>query len=145
MLVDAYGGTVRLELVAAGADSGRGRHIVLTLTWEPAEPLEVAVAVTAQPDHPALPRGNWLILRDFLRYGLAAPTGDGAVRLRPDPTAAIGPCVWLELARTGRPCCIAVPEELLAAFLDETEKTVPLGEERSEALVDEVIARLLRA
>lgn len=151
VLVDPGDGAVSAEVIVAGAETGRGRLIVLRLGWWPADPLTVELLVTARPDHPALPRGRWVVLRDFLRYGLETPTGDGDVRIRPDRGAADATpdgCparVWLELARAGRPCCVAVPVDLLDAFLDRTEEAVPVGEERSEELVDAFIARLLSA
>lgn len=156
VVVDPVSGEVQLDVVVAGADSGRGRWIVLRLLWDPQDPLSVGLFVSARPDHPALPRGQWVVLRDFLRYGLDEPTGDGDVRIRPEvatPNGSRGPggqppqrgLVWFELARAGRPCCLAVPAPRLAEFLDATERVVPVGEERSEALVDEFIARLLKA
>ncbi|HEV7209262.1 MAG TPA: SsgA family sporulation/cell division regulator [Mycobacteriales bacterium] len=151
VVVDAVSGAVRLDLIVAGAESGRGRRIMLRMQWEPADPLGVALFVSASPDHPALPRGQWVVLRDFLRYGMDEATGDGDVRVRPDrpdptnPASAREPLIWLELARSGRPCCVGVPVGLLARFLDETEKVIPVGEERSEALVDEFINRLLNS
>ena len=75
--------------------------------------------LTAQPDHPALPRGRWVVLRDFLRYGLDEPTGDGEVRIRPDD---LRDRVWLELARPGRAACVSLPRETAREFLDRTER-----------------------
>lgn len=123
-----------------GAHSGRGRRTVLRLSWSPGDPLAVDLVLTALPDHPALPRGSWVVLRDFLRYGLEEPTGDGVVRIRPDDDRDR---VWFELARPGRAACVSVPRPVLRDFLDRTEDLVPTGEERSEAAIDELLARLL--
>ena len=86
-----------------GAHAGPGRHTELTLSWSPDDALAVQLDLTALPEHPALPRGRWVVLRDFLRYGLEEPTGDGAVRIRPD---AVRDRVWLELDRPGRAACV---------------------------------------
>jgi hypothetical protein len=129
-------------VVQGSGASGRGRVTVLRLSWRRADPLAVELALHAQPDHPALPRGQWVVLRDFLRYGLDEPTGDGAVRIRPDGD---GDRVWLELARGARPCRVTVPRRALAEFLDATERLVPAGEERSEEAVDALLERLLQA
>src|SRR5688500_14936617 len=67
-----------------GGSTGRGRRTVLRLVWSLDDPLALRLELTAEPDHPALPRGEWVVLRDFLRYGLDQPTGDGEVRIRPD-------------------------------------------------------------
>ena len=127
-------------VIEDGGSSGRGRMTVLRLGWRADDPLAVTLLLTAQPDHPALPRGRWVVLRDFLRYGLEEPTGDGDVRIRPDDS---GDRVRFELVRGGRPCCVSVPRETVRGFLDGTEEVVPSGEERSESAVDELIERLL--
>jgi hypothetical protein len=125
-----------------GGSTGRGRMTVLTLLWRPDDPLAVELLLTAQPDHPALPRGRWVVLRDFLRYGLDEPTGDGEVRIRPDDERDR---VWLELARPGRAACVSVPRSTARDFLERTEAAVPSGSERSERAIDELLARLLGA
>ena len=123
-----------------GRLTGRGRMTILRLTWHAADPLAVVLTLTAQPDHPSLPRGEWVILRDFLRYGLEEPTGDGTVRIRPDSALDR---VWLELERPGRAACVSVPRPLVAEFLGRTEQVVPFGEERSQSAIDALLARLL--
>ncbi len=120
--------------------SGRGRTTLLRLIWLTRDPLAVRLLLSATPDHPSLPRGSWIILRDFLRYGLDAPTGDGAVQIRPDPPRDR---VRLDLSRDCGDCWVTVPGDVLRDFLDATEAMVPAGEERSEDALDELIARLL--
>lgn len=132
---------VSTEIVVTGNGvSGRGRTTVLRLAWRRADPLAVSLTLMTQPDHPALPRGSWVLLRDFLRYGLDEPTGDGNVRLRPDASRTH---VVLELARASRPCSVTVACDRVRAFLDATEQIVPAGEEASEEAIDALIARLL--
>lgn len=142
MTIDARSGCVTAVAVVGGPDTGQGRRVILRFGWEPADPLAVAIDIETRPDHPALPRGTWVVLRDFLRYGLTLPTGDGDVRIRPgiEDGAAV---VTLTLARALRPCIVVVPAPVLDTFLRRTESTVPLGAERSDALVDQLIARLL--
>ncbi|CAN5153559.1 hypothetical protein BH24ACT10_BH24ACT10_10290 [soil metagenome] len=134
---------VTVEVVISdGGHTGRGRRTVLTLVWTPQDPLAVQLLLIAQPDHPALPRGHWVVLRDFLRYGLDEPTGDGEVRIRPDD---LRDRVWFELARPGRAACVSVPREVARDFLDRTEAAVPCGAERSEQAIDALLERLLAA
>jgi len=123
-----------------GGLSGRGRTTVLRLLWHPADPLAVLLTLTAQPDHPSLPQGEWVILRDFLRYGLEEATGDGTVRIRPDDQLDR---VWFELERPGRAACVSVPKPLVTEFLTRTEHVVPFGEERSQDAIDALLNRLL--
>lgn len=127
--------TVRSEIVIDDL-SGRGRRTVLTLVWDASDALAVSLTLACQPDHPSLPRGEWVVLRDFLRYGLSENTGDGEVRIRP----AHGR-VWLSLARDVRPASVSVPASWLTAFLDRTDALMPLD---SDAAVDDLLERLLR-
>ena len=136
-------GEVTLDAVIEdGGSSGRGRLTVLRLSWVPEDPLAVGLRLSAQPDHPALPRGRWVVLRDFLRYGLEEPTGDGVVRLRPDE---VRDRLWLELERYGRPACVSLRRDRVQAFLDRTEAQVPSGEERTAEAVEALLERLLRS
>lgn len=129
-------------VIADGGSTGRGRRTVLRLMWSPADPLAVQLVLSAEPDHPALPRGEWVVLRDFLRYGLDEPTGDGEVRIRPDE---LRDRVWFELARPGRAACVSIPREVTREFLDRTERCVPCGDERSDDAIDALLDRLLRS
>jgi hypothetical protein len=124
--------------------SGHGHLTVLGLAWHPGDPLAVRLSLAAQPDHPALPRGEWTVLRDFLRYGVEEPTGDGAVRIRPDGTLADGSVrVRLELIGAAKPYAVYVSATVICDFLDETEAVVPTGAEAGDEVMDALIARLL--
>jgi hypothetical protein len=123
-----------------GRLTGRGLMTVLRLSWHPDDPLAVLLTLTAHPDHPSLPQGRWVVLRDFLRYGMEEPTGDGEVRIRPDAQLDR---VWFELERPGRAACVSVPAPLVADFLDRTSEVVPFGEERSAASIEALLERLL--
>ncbi|MCW2606741.1 MAG: sporulation and cell division protein SsgA [Frankiales bacterium] len=140
-VVTAEDGEVVAQVVIAdGGVSGRGRLTVLRFGWHPDDPLAVSLRLSAQPDHPALPRGAWTVLRDFLHYGLEEPTGDGEVRIRPDD---VRDRVWFELDRLGRPACVSVPRVTVRAFLAHTESSVASGDERSDDAVDALLERLL--
>lgn len=129
-------------VISDDGHTGRGRLTVLRLSWQAGDPLAVVLTLMAQPDHPALARGRWVVLRDFLRYGLEETTGDGEVRIRPDE---LRDRVWFELARPGRAACVSVPREVARAFLERTELQVPAGQERSGEAIDALLDRLLGA
>ena len=137
-VVDADLGVV-LDVVV-DALSGRGRLTVLRVRWHRDDPLAVVLELSAQPDHPSLPRGSWVVLRDFLRYGLEERTGDGVVRIWPDD---IRDRVWLELERYGRPACISLPRPVVAEFLALTDRQVPSGGEAAGAAVDAAVDALV--
>lgn len=122
--------------------TGRGRLTVLRLSWRQSDPLAVELVLMGQPDHPALPRGHWIVLRDFLSYGLEEPTGDGEVRIRPDE---LRDRVWFELARPGRAACVSIPRQVARTFLERTEQVVPAGGEASEQAIDALLSHLLGA
>lgn len=134
------GDQVTAEVVVSDRHvSGRGRTTVLRLTWHTSDPLAVCLLLTATPDHPSLPRGSWVVLRDFLRYGSEEPTGDGQVRIRPDDSQD-----RIRLDLTGDwGGWVTLPRQVLRNFLDATEALVPTGEERPEAELDALITRLL--
>ena len=119
--------------------SGHGHLTILGMLWNAGEPLAVVLTLSAQPDHPALPRGEWAVLRDFLRYGVEEPTGDGDVRIRPGDEGR----VVLELVTGSRRYTVNVPANVVCDFLDETETVVPAGGEASDEVMDALIARLL--
>jgi hypothetical protein len=124
-------------VISDGGHTGRGHRTVLQLLWSPEDPLAVRLLLRAQPDHPALQRGEWVVLRDFLRYGLDEPTGDGQVRIRPDE---LRDRVWFELAHPGRAACVSVPRAVARDFLDRTEAVAPYGVDEA---VDALLVRLL--
>jgi hypothetical protein len=121
-----------------GGTSTRHRT-VLALSWDDSDPLAVRIVLSTEPDHPSLPRGEWVMLRDFLRYGCSEPTGDGAVRVRPEGDDRI----LLALQDDTKTFEVRVPVLTITGFLDETERAVPTGREAGEEVLDELIRRLL--
>ena len=119
--------------------SGHGHTTVLGLAWRRDDPLAVVLTLAAQPDHPALPRGEWAVLREFLRYGVEEPTGDGMVRISPGEDGQ----VVLELRGEAKPYRLHVPADVVCDFLDATEAIVPTGAEGDDGALDALIARLL--
>ncbi len=136
------GDDVTARVIVDGGCSGPNRTTMLCLAWNRRDPLAVRLLLTAEPDHPALPRGCWAVLRDFLRYGCDHPTGDGLVRIRPDRAAGL---VVLELVDGSRAHTVRVRAEMVQRFLDATEEIVPSGEEPNDLAIDAVIDRMLGA
>jgi hypothetical protein len=138
-------GEITAHVVVGDAGmSGHGHLTVLGLAWRREDPLAVRLSLAAQPDHPALPRGEWSVLRDFLRYGVEEPTGDGDVRICPDGPGSDGVRrIRLELLGEAKPYFVHVPAAVICDFLDETEAVVPTGAEAGDDVMDALIARLL--
>jgi hypothetical protein len=134
--------TVRVGRGENLPEPGLRCQLSLRLDWSERDPLTVELTLTASPPHPALPSGGWAILRDFLRYGLDEPTGDGAVRVRPATGAG---AVVVELpGHDAMPLLLVAPARTLGAFIKCTEAIVPSGDV-SEASLDALIDRLLEA
>jgi hypothetical protein len=132
--------TVTTDVLVDGAFPARTRRTMLRLHWSSDDPIAVSMQLSARPDHPALPRGEWFVLRDFLRYGLDEPTGDGDVRIVPQES---GTMVRLELCVDGRLMPVQVARATLCDFLDRTEAIQPSGEAGEEAALDALVDRLL--
>jgi hypothetical protein len=130
---------VTASVVVDGGCSGPNRTTLLRLAWSRRDPLAVRLLLTCSPDHPALPRWQWMVLRDFLRYGCSHPTGDGLVRVRPS-----GRDVLLELVEGSRAQAVRIPIELVTRFLDATEEICASGEERHDDAIDALFDRLTR-
>src|SRR5262245_10941016 len=122
--------------------STSGRVTVLVVTWRACDPLAVSLSLVSRPDHPALPQGHWVAPRDALRSGLEKPTGDGDVRIIPDPRSAE---VTFDLTDGARHSTVVLDAEPLRAFLARTEEVVPAGQEHPEQELDAVLDELLRA
>lgn len=134
------GGEITAHVVVDDSGmSGHGHLTVLGLAWSERDPLAVRLSLSAQPDHPALPRGQWAVLREFLRYGIEEPTGDGDVRIRPEGDGR----VRLELLGEAKPYAVHVAADVLRGFLDDTEAVVATGAEADEEMMDALISRLL--
>lgn len=134
---------VGVEIVITNGDGLRsGRPTVLRLGWQRDDPLAVHLAMRGIPDHPTLYGGSWVVLRDFLRYGLEEATGDGDVRISPAPDGSL---VELRLGAVGgRPCRLELPTATVRGFLAATDAIVPSGEEQGETELEALIERLLR-
>ena len=132
--------SVSAEFLVDAGQPGRTRRTMLHLDWLQDDPICVHVRLSTLPDHPALPRGSWQVLRDFLRYGLDEPTGDGAVRISPKRG---GKLVRLDLSIDGRMNSVDLPRAMLLDFLNATERVVPSGADGEAAAIDALVARLL--
>jgi hypothetical protein len=128
-------------LVDAGRP-GQTRRTMLHFDWHRSDPIAVNLRLSTLPDHPALPRGHWSILRDFLRYGLEEPTGDGDVKIGPRQG---GKQVRLELTIDGRLSSVDLPQSAVLEFLEATERIEPSGEAGENAALDALVSRLLAA
>jgi hypothetical protein len=84
---------------------------------------------------------EWLLSRDLLQAGLAAPAGEGDVRLWPArPPADV---LYLELRAPSGQALFELSRAGVAAFLRRTTLLVPFGTEGAHVCVDDELAALL--
>ncbi|WP_028804063.1 SsgA family sporulation/cell division regulator [Streptomyces sp. 142MFCol3.1] len=117
-------------------------RIPVELRYETCDPYAVRLTFHLPGDAPV----TWAFGRELLIDGVGRPCGDGDVRIAPaDPESLGEVLIRLQvgcdhaLFRSG-----AAP---LVAFLDRTDKLVPLGQERAQAgfdtHLDEALDRIL--
>ncbi len=116
-------------------------RIPVELRYETCDPYAVRLTFHLPGDAPV----TWAFGRELLVDGVIRPSGDGDVRITPAEPDAFEVLIRLQvgcdqaLFRSG-----AAP---LVAFLDRTDKLVPLGQERSladfETHLDEALDRIL--
>ncbi len=128
--------------VCADVPASAPWRVLVTLRWRAVDPLSVDLEVSAEPPHPTLPCGRWVILRDLLGRGLDEPVGDAAVRLRPEPARDR---LHIELRATGNgEARLSVPARAVRSFLDRTLAVVPGCTELPAPLLDDLVNRLRR-
>lgn len=118
------------QVVSDRGCSGRGRTTRLRLRWQSNDPDVVMAIVTAFPDHPSLPHGQWRIPLAALREGLTGTAGMGdrrataGVDVRP---RAFGRAVTVRLGWPGdparRPCALTIAVDRLRGFLTDIEES----------------------
>jgi hypothetical protein len=85
---------------------------------------------------------EWLLSRDLLRAGLAAPVGEGDVRLWPARGGL--DVVFLQLRAPSGEALFELSGAVVGDFLRETEQLVPAGTESDVLRVDDELSALLR-
>jgi hypothetical protein len=89
---------------------------------------------------------TWAFGRELLIDGVGRPCGDGDVHIAPADPEAFGE-VLIRLQVGGDHALFRSGAAPLVAFLDRTDKLVPLGQERSladfDAHLDEALDRIL--
>jgi hypothetical protein len=109
---------VRAERTLRTGPSGSWES-TLALTWDPRQPQVVEIAVLAEPPHPALPSGRWLLRREILATGVSQPVAADGVRIAPLPE---DDHVRLELDAVAS---CALPISWVDAFLRRTTDRAP--------------------
>ncbi|WP_394432420.1 SsgA family sporulation/cell division regulator [Streptomyces sp. SGAir0957] len=123
-------------------------RIPVELRYESADPYAVRLTFHLPGDAPV----TWAFGRELLVDGVNGATGDGDVRIMPVENAGGGADelpvdVHIRLQVGGDHALFRAGVAPLVAFLDRTDKLVPLGQEQAladyEAELDEALDRIL--
>ncbi|MBA4862963.1 SsgA family sporulation/cell division regulator [Streptomyces sp. PSKA54] len=117
-------------------------RIPVELSYETRDPYAVRLTFHLPGDAPV----TWAFGRELLVDGVVAPCGDGDVRIAPTGDKMFDE-VLITLQVSTDQAMFKAGVAPLVAFLDRTDKLVPLGQERAladfDANLDETLDRIL--
>jgi hypothetical protein len=117
-------------------------RIPVELHYEAADPYAVRMTFHLPGDAPV----TWTFGRELLLDGINTPSGDGDVHIAPtDPENLSDVHIRLQVGEDHALFRVSAPP--LVAFLDRTDRLVPLGQERTlgdfEGNLEEALGRIL--
>ncbi|MEV0090556.1 SsgA family sporulation/cell division regulator [Streptomyces sp. NPDC050738] len=117
-------------------------RIPVELRYEAPDPYAIRMTFHLPGDAPV----TWAFGRELLLDGINAPTGDGDVHIAPtDPESLADVHIRLQVGEDS--ALFKAGTAPLIAFLDRTDKLVPLGQERTlgdfEGNLEEALGRIL--
>ncbi|MEO3972818.1 SsgA family sporulation/cell division regulator [Streptomyces sp. CAU 1734] len=117
-------------------------RIPVELRYETGDPYAVRMTFHLPGDAPV----TWAFSRDLLLDGILSPSGDGDVHIAPTEPEELSD-IGIQLQVGGDSALFLVSAAPIVAFLDRTDKLVPLGEERAfgdfEADLDKALKGIL--
>jgi hypothetical protein len=117
-------------------------RIPVELRYETCDPYAIRLTFHLPGDAPV----TWAFGRELLIDGVGRPCGDGDVRVAPAEPEPLGE-VLIRLQVGGDQAVFRSSTAPLVAFLDRTDKLVPLGQEGAladfDAHLDEALDRIL--
>ncbi|MEU8773098.1 SsgA family sporulation/cell division regulator [Streptomyces sp. NPDC048606] len=117
-------------------------RIPVELRYEACDPYAVRLTFHLPGDAPV----TWAFGRELLLDGINKPCGDGDVRISPTHPEELSD-VHIRLQVAGERALFRAGAAPLVAFLDRTDRLVPLGQERTlgdfEESLDEELDRIL--
>lgn len=117
-------------------------RIPVELHYEMGDPYAVRMTFHLPGDEPV----TWTFGRELLLDGINIPSGDGDVRIAPTTPEELSDVhIRLQVAEDHALFRVSAPP--LVAFLDRTDRLVPLGQERAlgdfESCLEEALGRIL--
>lgn len=113
-------------------------RIPVELDFDAADPYAVRLTFDLPGDVPV----TWAFSRELLLDGLSRPSGEGDVRVEPASGGHLSD-VFISLQVGAERALFRVSAPPLVAFLDRTDRLVPLGAEEVCETLDAVLDRIL--
>ncbi|WP_411143195.1 SsgA family sporulation/cell division regulator [Streptomyces sp. x-80] len=113
-------------------------RIPVELDFDSADPYAIRLTFDLPGDVPV----TWTFSRELLLDGLSRPSGEGDVRIEPSSAEYLSD-VFISLQVGAERALFRVSAPPLVAFLDRTDRLVPLGEEEVCDTLDAVLDRIL--
>ncbi|MEV0375306.1 MULTISPECIES: SsgA family sporulation/cell division regulator [Streptomyces] len=113
-------------------------RIPVQLDFDSADPYAVRLTFNLPGDTPV----TWAFSRELLLDGLSRPSGEGDVRIAPSFPEHLSD-VFISLQVGAERALFRVSAPPLVAFLDRTDRLVPLGEEEVCDTLEAVLDRIL--
>ncbi len=113
-------------------------RIPVELDFDSADPYAIRLTFDLPGDVPV----TWTFSRELLLDGLSRPSGEGDVRIEPSSAEYLSD-VFISLQVGAERALFRVSAPPLVAFLDRTDRLVPLGKEEVCDTLDAVLDRIL--
>lgn len=113
-------------------------RIPVQLDFDSADPYAVRLTFDLPGDMPV----TWAFSRELMLDGLSRPSGEGDVRIEPVAGGHLSD-VFISLQVGSERALFRVSAPPLVAFLDRTDRLVPLGAEEVCDTLDAVLSRIL--
>lgn len=123
-------------------DLAPGPGGVLTLSWEPEDPLAVGLALRPHQSHPDFRGGRWAVLVHTVRLAVDEPTGDGRVRFRP---ARQRDRVLLVLSDPAGILALELPRRQLLLFVSLVAPQLPWTDWQVRVALEEELETILHS
>ncbi|MET9292170.1 SsgA family sporulation/cell division regulator [Streptomyces sp. NPDC003077] len=113
-------------------------RIPVELTFDSADPYAIHFTFDLPGDAPV----TWAFGRELLLDGLSRPSGEGDVRIAPSTAGRLGD-VFIGLQVGDERALFRAGAPPLVAFLDRTDRLVPIGQEEVHDTLETMLDRIL--
>jgi Streptomyces sporulation and cell division protein, SsgA len=113
-------------------------RIPVGLDYDADDPYAVRLTFNIPGEAPV----SWVFSRELLIDGISRPAGEGDVRIRPVPAEHLGD-LQIHLQVGGEQAFFRASAPPLVAFLDRTDRIVPIGQESAFEDIEAELTKIL--